>query len=275
MIVLTLLAIVIAFDACLYRSFFVNPNTIHVSYQNLADEKIPESMNDVTIVYFTDLQYGKYQNKKRTERVFKQIKELNPDILIFGGDVYDTKTNVTDDMNKELISYFNSIQAPLGKYAVYGEKDIQDAKRQSYVYALYHSTQIEVLDNKNVLIGHYSSNGIRCIGLSPSQDVDAASNKISDSMYNLLIVHQPDTLKNEKLASKPISYALAGHSHGTQITYPIFDGYKDVKGATEINRSKKESLSFTYQISSGIGCTDVNARFNATPEILYFSLKHK
>lgn len=50
----------------------VEPDKLIVQYKTLQDTKIPESMNDVSIVYFTDLQYGKFENKK--ERISSLIK---------------------------------------------------------------------------------------------------------------------------------------------------------------------------------------------------------
>lgn len=50
-----------------------------VQYKTLQDTKIPESMNDVSIVYFTDLQYGKFENKKRANKLFDKIEHLDPE----------------------------------------------------------------------------------------------------------------------------------------------------------------------------------------------------
>lgn len=85
----------------------------------------------------------------------------------------------------------------------------------------------------------------------------------------------PDTLTNEELSTKSISLALCGHSHGNQITIPIFGGYKSIDGAKSLNRSHAKRLAFPYIISSGVGCTHVNLRFMAKPEIYYFMLQSK
>ena len=273
-IIACLLAVVLAFDASLFYSVKVAPNRLKVDYQTLKNDKIPLTMNDVSIVYFTDLQYGAFENKDRTKKVFDQIKELSPDILIFGGDLFDKDTKLTN-ANKELLTeYLASIDAPLGKFAVWGEKDQQDEQRRNAILNIYKESQIEVLDNHSVLVYNQGVNHIRIIGLSADANVKEAASGASDKEFNLLIAHQPDTLTNEELAQVSISYALAGHAHDTQVNFPILGPYKTIEGAKKLNRSLSKDLSFEYELSAGTGCTNIDMRYNAVPEIHYFLLKH-
>ncbi len=274
-IVSILLVISLTMDVALFRAIYINPNRVQVNYETLSSTLIPESMDDVTILYFTDLQYGEYENQKRVENLFDEINDLHPDIVIFGGDLMDTNTEESDETKAFLVSMLQSIDAPLGKFAVYGEKDLLNDTRKQAVKDIYKEGQVELLHNKKVSISNYSTSNIRLVGLTSSKGIDSSFKDISGSTYNLLVTHKPDTLADEDLASKSVSFALTGHSHGTQISYPITGGYKDVDGATTINRKKKKNLSFDYLISSGAGNTNVNARLNATPEIVYFTLSHK
>ena len=58
-----LFVIVFSMAASISIAKNVEPDELIVQYKTLQDTKIPESMNDVSIVYFTDLQYGKFENK--------------------------------------------------------------------------------------------------------------------------------------------------------------------------------------------------------------------
>lgn len=60
-----LFVIVFSMAASINIAKNVEPDKLIVQYKTLQDTKIPESMNDVSIVYFTDLQYGKFENKKK------------------------------------------------------------------------------------------------------------------------------------------------------------------------------------------------------------------
>lgn len=274
-IVLSILTVImISISVGLYRAFNMNPNKLNVVYKTLQNDKIPQELDDVSIVYFTDLQYGKYQNEERTKKLFDTINELAPDIVIFGGDLYDTDTEITDETNALLANYLSSLDAPLGKFAVAGEKDQQDEARMNALNWIYATSQFEVLGDWNVKIGDQNGNTVRLIGISPQANFDQALSNLSSEEYNLLFTHYPDTLINERLASSSISFAIAGHSHGTQITYPFIGGYKTIDNASELNRFNTRDLSFDYIISTGVGCTNINARFLSTPEIYYFILKH-
>ncbi len=273
-IIAILLVLVLSFDFSLFWAINHTPNQLNVNYITLHDKKIPESLNDVTIIYFTDLQYGKYQDDKRTKKVFQEIHDLHPDILIFGGDLYDSEATVSDKSNKKLISYLNSIEAPMGKYAVWGEKDWNNEQRKQAVKEIYKKSQIELLHNKNVRISSHDKQSIRLIGLTSTNKLSQALDGVSGKTYNLLVTHKPDNFMAQELANHSISYGLAGHSHGTQITFPIIGPYKEYKGSTKINRENTKKLSFDYAISTGIGCTNVNMRYSSKPEIDVFILKH-
>ncbi|MBQ0065110.1 MAG: metallophosphoesterase [Firmicutes bacterium] len=255
-----------------YCSQFINPYLLRQKYETITDAKIPSNMEEVSIVYFSDLLYGNYTTTETVDKTFAMIEELDPDILIFGGDVFDHEMRPTPKMLDEIQEHFSKIKAPLGKYAVYGEMDLEDIHKEKLAQ-LYFNANVEVLNNQNLRIGNHSKSSIRIIGLSDEDSLDQAFSSVSDEEYNLLICHQPDLLKNEKLALLPISLALVANSHGTQLTYPLLGGYKTVKGSESINRANSRTLSFPYYITTGIGCTQLKARLNATPEVCFFILR--
>lgn len=265
-----LFVIVFSMAASISIAKNVEPDELIVQYKTLQDTKIPESMNDVSIAYFTDLQYGKFENKKRTNKFFDKIEHLDPDIIIFGGDLFDESCQ----MNQEDIDYITSklskINAPLGKFCVLGEKD---EANNDIVRSILNQSQFEILENKTILLTNQKSDGITLSALSNTPDPSKIT--AADTQYNLLVTHMPDTLTNEKLSTKSISLALCGHSHGAQITFPVLGGYKTIDGAKSLNRSRAKKISFPYIISSGVGCTHVNLRFMSTPEIYYFMLQSK
>ncbi|MDD7280830.1 metallophosphoesterase [Floccifex sp.] len=266
-LVCLMLMISIGLNTTIYRAFKVNPYQIEVNYTTLKSEQIPETMNDVTLVYFTDLQFGEFQKEKQTKKIFNKIKSLNPDVLLFGGDLIEEGYQINEDQIQFIVSEFNELECPLGKFAVYGEKDLNN----SVVSQIYSQSQIEVLSNSYTKITNGSASGIQLMGLT--DNVDFINQNASSQLYTLLMVHQPDLLLD--CTSQAINYALAGHSHGTQVTVPIKGGYKDVKGATKLNRSNIENLPFNYLISTGVGCTNIQARLMAPARIEYIILKHK
>lgn len=265
--ILTVCMMTIAYS--LYHAIYVEPGEISIRYQMIRNNKIPHDMYDVSIAYFTDLEYGDFQNKERTDALFKKLNDLHPDILIFGGDLFDAEYNPSDTDRQEMIDRFSALPASLGKFAVIGEQDVVNEERQALVYDIYANSQIEVIDNSNRFLGNLSKNGIKLIGLRPDANYDSALSGVDNSTYNLLVSHYADLLCDDALKNASISYALAGNSHGTQILYPILGGYRKYEGNLKLNRDQMVNLPFSYYISSGTGCIHVNARLNATPEIVY------
>lgn len=244
------------------------PDTLIVQYETLKDEKIPASMNDVSILYFTDLLYGEFETEARAQKLFDEIDHLDPDIVIFGGDLFDDSCDMDAETIAKMTEWLKNIDAPLGKFAVLGEKDNLEV-----LTSIYAQSQFEIVNNTNIPLKNESSRGIRLIGLSTEPNIEQATTNISNNEFNLLVCHMPDTLTNDTLSTKNISLALCGHSHGTQITYPFFGGYQEIDGATQLNRANQKNLQFPYIISTGIGCTQVNFRFGSKPEIYYFNLQ--
>lgn len=252
----------------LFMATKVNPNQLHVRYQTIRDETIGKDAGILSILYFTDLQYGTFQDTKRTENLISAIEELDPSIVIFGGDLYDDAFVPTPESNQALIDFLNRIDAPYGKFSVLGEKDIDETHIQS-VRDIYAQTGFEILENKQVQI----ANAFTLCGLSPSADVSVLANNQKE-MFHIVVSHYPDNLVNDALSQDQVSLALAGNSHGTQITYPLLGGYRQTEGSKTLNRSQGASLPFSVIVSAGVGNTRIDARFNADPEIHYFLLSH-
>lgn len=255
---------------CLFRSVYVNPNSLKVRYKELKNTHISPDIQEFSILYFTDLEYGSFQNEKRTKKVFEQIYHLDPDVLIFGGDLWEKNYNPSDSEKKEMIQWLKNIQAPLGKFAVLGEQDRYSKERLRLIQSTYKKSEIEILNNSNHFISDGNGKGIHLIGLNSPPNWKKALSNISSKDFNMVVCHAPDLLIDKHLETSPISYALSGNSHGTQISFPIKGGYKKWDGAEQLDRKNGQNLSFPYYISTGIGCTNINARFNATPELVFF-----
>lgn len=197
---------------------------------------------------------------------------MNPQILIFGGDLFEEGVEVTDEMKTQVSDWLAGIPAPLGKFAVLGEQDLTSPERLAQVQDVYRAGQVEIIDNTSRLVCNHTSAGIRLIGISPQEDWNQALAGTSADQFNVLLSHYTDPFGSEAVTNAGIDQALGGNSHGTQICYPIFGGYRSWPGSETINRAETTNVGFPYYISTGTGCIKVNARLNATPEIVYILL---
>lgn len=274
MIVLgTMTALMFCFDIALYRAFFYNPQAITVQYRQIESQLIPASMSQVSVVYLTDIEYDAENfGTEKGEALFEKVRSLNPDILLFGGDLFAWNAQLSDEVRGQMSSWISSVPAPLGKFAVYGEQDLTDENHRRIVDDVYHNAQVELINNTSVLLVNQSPEGIRLGGLNIDADPAALSASFLSGQFSLLLSHYPDNLLLAQSAGLHADYALAGNSHGTQINWPLFGGYKQFEGSKTINRNHRPNLNFDYEISNGIGCIDVQARLNSPVEILYLTL---
>ena len=151
-----LFVVVLSMAASITIAKNVEPDKLIVQYKTLQDTKIPESMNDVSIVYFTDLQYGKFENKERTNKLFNKIEHLDPDILIFGGDLFDESSQMSQEDIDYITNKLSKINAPLGKFCVLGEKD---EANNDIVRSILNQSQFEILENETILLTNQKSDG--------------------------------------------------------------------------------------------------------------------
>ena len=160
-IFVVLLAIVLGFDTAILRAFKINPYQIDVSYQKLSSKKIPKSMDQMSIVYITDLEAGQFSTPEELDRLFEKIRELDPDIFLFGGDLFWSDAQISEETRRQMVDQLSSIKAPLGKFAVYGEQDLVSEERRRLVDSIYEESQVEVLVNSSVTIANQDRSPIR------------------------------------------------------------------------------------------------------------------
>ncbi len=270
-----LLAAVLTLDVALWRAFFVNPDHFRVNYRVVSSEKIPDSMNQVSMVYISDLEYGAFSDPSLTSRIFEKIADLSPDLFVFGGDLFASDYTVSDADRDQMTAWLSSIEAPLGKFAVWGEQDLTNEGRIQNVLDIYSASEIEILDNASRTIGNQSRDGIRLSAFGLDFDPGSALENFSAEQFCMIVSHYPDYLLEDAVQSAPVDFALAGNAHGTQITWPVKGGYRLWPGSEVLNRASHRDLPFNCYLTSGIGCINVKARLNAPVEIVYLTLTNQ
>lgn len=265
---------ILSLDVAIYRAFYINPNHFRTTYQTIRSPKIPESMDQVSMVYISDLEYGSFSSPEQTDQIFTRIRELNPDLFIYGGDLFASDYTVTDADKDQMTAWLSAIPAPLGKFAVWGEQDLVNEGRMQNVSEICSRSEVEILDNTSRLVANQSRDGIRLCAFGLNLNPETALAGTSPDQFGLAVSHYPDNLLADAAASAPLDLALAGNAHGTQITWPIKGGYRLWPGSEKLNRADQKSLPFDYYLTSGLGCVNIKARLNAPVEIVYLMFEH-
>lgn len=173
----------------------------------------------VKIVVLTDLHNNLYGKKQ--EELIKPIKEINPDLILLVGDLFEVN-NGTEN-TRYLLEW---VGANYPSYFVTGNHEYY-TKEVNTLKNIVESYQIQVLDGKVDLLeigdtqlqiggiddGKHSSNyPYQLRQLSESYDSTLDS-------YNILLSHRPEIFNDFK--DLPIDLILSGHAHGGQVRIPF------------------------------------------------------
>ncbi|MCF0114010.1 MAG: metallophosphoesterase [Erysipelotrichaceae bacterium] len=273
--ILIILGIILIFAIGIpYDAFYNAPKRYTVRYETLSDTSIPEQLDDINILYFTDLHYGKFMDNTRLTSLVNRINDLGPDVVLFGGDLTERKLNREEKL--KVIDLLSQIDAPLGKFAVLGDSDYRSTAETKLSIEILEASGFELLYNESILLRNKRSKGITLVGIDSASggnpDVTAAFQNVAPNSYTIVMCHTPDTALT--IPSHKTNYYLAGHSHGGQVYY-IYDSLFKPDYCEYFFMGKDNYQdTFTVDVSSGVGTTQQDVRFLANAEVVIYRLKH-
>lgn len=239
---------------------YVNTSGLKIKEIAVYDELLPEDYNGLKIAHFTDIHYGRTTGKEELNIVITELNELNADIVVFTGDLFDYE-NINEDTEKFITDSLKNVKANLFKFACIGDYDTKYL--ETYKRILEQSGFI-LLDNENKLVYYDSTTPINIVGITNTIDTD----KLFTDNFNITIMHEPDKIKE----LPKTNIALAGHSLGGQLVIPFIGGAIKQNGAsTYINSYYKINNTQLY-VSNGIGTQNFSFRTFNKPSISLYRL---
>ena len=259
----------------LIDSFFVAPARFITRHVTIDDEQIPEQLDNMNILFFSDLKYGIYMNEERLNKLVDTINASGADVVLFGGDIYGDSVTVDDHSTSLITKAFSNIQAKYGKFAVYGDIDGASDVMKSTVNAIYDASDFEVIQNTSFQIHKNGSQFITVVGLDNgidgTKDIDGAYSNVSKDSYVMTLCHTPDTVN--EVPKDLTDYFLAGHSLGGQANF-IFTSFYEPACATQYLRGKHLiDNTFTLDITNGAGTVNQDVRLFTPAEVVVYTLK--
>lgn len=245
-------------------SRYIATTGIQIKEYSVINNKIPKSFKGFKIVHFSDLKYGSTTDQKYLKKLVNKINELNPDIIIFTGDLITSNYKLTDNDKKSIIENLNKLDPKIDIYSIRGDNDINETYN-----SIITQTKIIEINNLNKLIYYKGDTPIMLIGLDDSingnQSLDMAFNYEENNYYKILITHEPDTY--EKIKDKNIDLFLAGHSLNGQVRLPFIGSVYTPTGAKKYYDSKYKIDNTEIYISNGLGTSKIPYRLNNRPSI--------
>ena len=265
-LIITLLIILFVIAITLiFNKYFIAHN-IKIKEYGITDKKIPENFHGLKIVHYSDILYGKATTLKDLDNIVEKINELNPDIVVFTGDLFIKDIKIKDKELEKIKTTLSKINAKYNKYAIIGDND---KKFKDSFYQVFQDDYI-ILDNESTLLYMNNETPIRITGIN-----DPCKEELfpeDDKLYNILITHEPDNIQRLK---NNYNIAFAGHAMGGQIKIPFFGPLIKIKGAiTYLSGYYKHNNTRLY-VNDGIGSQNISMRVNNRPKINFYRLYSK
>lgn len=270
-ILILLLLFISIISGLIYDSYYIAPKRFIIRYETASSVRIPKELNDINILFFSDLHYGLFMDDDRLQSLIKTINSSSPDVVIFGGDLING--TISEENKQNLIGFLKGINAPLGKFAVYGDYDISNI---DLVNEILSKSNFEVLNNKGIQLRNKGSQSINLIGLNNEDSADLNINQAYENVvrtaYTITVCHTPDTAN--KIPRESSDLYLTGHSLGGQVFY-LFDSlYKPDFTSYYFRGKHKLENKINIDVSSGTGTIIKDIRFLSNAEVVVYRLKN-
>ena len=276
-----LIVVSIILISLLLWSRYVSTQGIIIREYKVTKENLPAGFHGLKIVHITDIHYGRTIKKRELNKLVKEINILEPDIVVFTGDLIDKDIPLTNEIRKDIIGSLNKIKALYGKYAISGNHDFYFS---SYKEILIESNFIDI-DNSYDIIYNNNYEPLFIGGLEseirgkpdikkvmdyfePSDNDEAANIE-----YKILLMHTPDTFTTIKKYN--FDLVLAGHSHNGQIRLPLVGKILTPPGAKKYYDPYYKIKDTDFYISGGLGTSVINFRLFNRPSFNLYRLTKK
>ncbi|MFO1445718.1 metallophosphoesterase [Bacillus sp. Bva_UNVM-123] len=256
-----------------YYAHEIEPKLLEITNYKIVNKAIPQSFNNFKIVQFSDTHLGFQYNSEQLRKLVQKINLQKPDIIFFTGDLMDTP-NKYKGIN-EVISILKELNAPFGKFAIYGNHDHGGYGSNIYKTAIEESG-FTLLLNSNLEIKQSNGSSIYIIGIDDAMlgkpNIEKAMHGVPAEAYKILLSHAPDLA--DEAAPYRIQLQLSGHSHGGQIKIPFFGALVKVPFAEKYHEGFYEigSPPLLLYVNRGMCTTRLPFRFLSKPELTVFTL---
>ncbi|MGF6951311.1 putative MPP superfamily phosphohydrolase [Neobacillus sp. B4I6] len=253
----------------------IEPSLLDIQELQIKHPLIPNSFDGIKMIQFSDTHLGFQYNLHQFNQLVNKINSLKPDIILFTGDLMDEPNQYTE-INK-LMPILKKLQAPLGKYCIFGNHD--HGGYGSDIYRnIMETTDFSVLLNDSAPIKLSDGSIIYLLGIDDAMlgnpNISLTLKNVPKNSFKILLSHAPDLAETASLY--PVQWQLSGHSHGGQIKIPFLGalvtppfGKIYPEGLYSIGEHNPLSL----YVNRGIGTTRLPFRFMSKPELTVFTLK--
>jgi len=258
-----------------------------VARVSLEFPNLPRSFHNLRIVQISDLHLGSFAGKAaKLEPAIKMINDLDPDYLLFTGDLVSNLSSEAE----EFIPLLSRMKARYGKYSILGNHDYGDyyrwpdeeARRKNLdqLYRYHELSGMKLLRNESVQLSRKGESialiGVENWGQPPFPrygNLLPPYRQVKDLPFKILMSHDPSHWDAEVRQKTDIDLTLSGHTHGFQFAFRI-PGWRWSPVKLKYPRWAglyREGNQFLY-VNIGLGFIGFPGRVGTPPEITLITL---
>lgn len=241
-----------------------------VSFYQIRSDKVSDNIRIIELADLHNKEYGKDNSK-----LIKKIKDLNPDLIVYAGDMMNYKNS---DYSV-LFSLSDKLSEIAPIYACYGNNEIDQylfedkqftSKLRGHNVNLLSNEAIDVNVKNSILQIIAVSDDLKQYDIKTNNSKKFVESLEDTNNCRICLTHYPELFK-EKLIDKGIDVAFTGHAHGGLIRIPFVGGlYSTGEGFLPDLTEGVVEMSDGAQvvISRGLGNSGILPRINNQPELV-------
>lgn len=252
------LILIICLSVIVVISGIINFNTIRVSEYQIAVPKKSSDISHLRIAFASDFHLQENTPVRFVERFIKKIEIINPDLMLFGGDM------VEGDREDEKMEHFEkllrSIKAKYGIYGVLGNHEHYARQDQG---SFFNKSGIIMLKDSVIVAGNsFVVAGRNDSHVRTRKSAAELLRIVPDSLPLILLDHRPT--EPEQISKTSADIVFSGHTHDGQL-FPINFITQSVY---ELSHGYMKKGNSHFFVSSGIRLWGPPVRTTGKSEIM-------
>jgi len=255
--------------AMIYGS--IHARQIQLPTYDVSIDKTVGSLQSLNVVLLSDLHLGHMYGTANVEKWVTEINQLNPDIVVIPGDIFDGNMEIFTDQ-KQAAEAFRKINSTYGVFASFGNHDAGSGVAEMRQFC--EDAGMILLEDEAVLIadsfyvaGMKDSQPIGDQG-APRMPIAEVLADVDQSKPILLLDHKPLYLQEAKEAG--VDLVVSGHTHKGQI-FP--GGLITRNHSSDVDYGYYRNGSLQAIVTSGIGTWGPPVRIGSDSEIVQITLE--
>jgi predicted MPP superfamily phosphohydrolase len=208
------LSAVLLFPCIVVIAGVINFNTIRTSEYRIDVPRKSAKIDHLKIAFVADFHLKKGVDVHFVERFARQVDSIQPDLMVFGGDIVE---GTREDENMHMFEkILREIHPRYGVYAVFGNHEFYGRQNKGQ---FFDRSGMKVLCDSNVVIGgSFNLLGRYDSHFGRRKTIGELMKSVKDSLPVILVDHRPTEI--DEVSKTTVDVQLSGHTHNGQL-FPI------------------------------------------------------